>query len=91
MTSLYNPSVPTFSQTVKAIGGVLEKANEHFAASCANPDDIVNARLIGDMAPFHFQIECVVHHSVWALDTVKNGVFNPPSLLGEMPFPTYAR
>jgi hypothetical protein len=86
MTSLYNPSVPTFSQTVKAIGGVLEKANEHFAASCANPDDIVNARLIGDMAPFHFQIEFVVHHSVWALDTVKNGVFNPPSLLGEMPF-----
>jgi hypothetical protein len=24
----------------------------------------VDARLFDDMAPFHFQIECVAHHSV---------------------------
>ena len=86
MITLYDLAVPTFSQTVSAIGGVLEKANAHCAKLRADPDDFVNARLIDDMAPLHFQIECVVHHSVWALETVKNGVFDPPVLVGEMPF-----
>ena len=38
------------------------------------------------MAPFHFQIECVAHHSVWALEAVKTGVFAPPALVGPIPF-----
>jgi hypothetical protein len=38
------------------------------------------------MAPFHFQIEALVHHSVWGLEAVKTGVFAPPALIGAMPF-----
>ena len=38
------------------------------------------------MAPFHFQIEALVHHSVWGLEAVRNGVFAPPALIGRMPY-----
>ena len=46
----------------------------------------MHARLIADMAPFHFQIEALSHHSVWGLEAVKTGVFAPPALIGAMPF-----
>jgi hypothetical protein len=77
-TSLYDLSVPTFLQTVKAIGGFLDVAVSHCAATRTDPDDFVHARLIDDMAPFHFQIEAAWHHSVWGLKAVKTGVFARP-------------
>jgi uncharacterized protein len=85
-TSLYDLSVPTFLQTVSAVAGFLDRAARHRAETGANPDDFVNARLFDDMAPFHFPIEALVHHSVWGLEAVKNGVFAPPALVGRMPF-----
>ena len=85
-TSLYDLSVPTFQQTVSAVGGFLDRAATHCVDTRSDPDDFVNARLIADMAPFHFQIECVVHHSVWGLEAVKNGAFAPPALVGRVPF-----
>jgi hypothetical protein len=85
-TSLYDLSVPTFLQTVNAVAGFLDRAATHCAETGADPDDFVDARLFDDMAPFHFQIECVAHHSVWGLEAVKNGAFAPPALLGPIPF-----
>jgi uncharacterized protein len=85
-TSLYDLSVPTFLQTVSAVAGFLDRAARHCAEISANPDDLVHARLFPDMAPFHFQIEALVHHSVWGLEAVKSGVFAPPALVGAMPF-----
>jgi uncharacterized protein len=85
-TSLYDLSVPTFLQTVSAVGGFLDRAATHCAETGADPDDFVDARLFDDMAPFHFQIECVAHHSVWGLKAVKTGVFAPPALVGPVPF-----
>ena len=38
------------------------------------------------MAPFHFQIEAAWHHAVWGLEAVKTGVFDPPALVGPVPF-----
>ncbi|KAK4032021.1 DUF1993 domain-containing protein [Parachaetomium inaequale] len=81
-TLLYDLSVPTFLQTVSAVGGFLDRAATHCAETGADPDDYVNARLFHDMAPFRFQVECVAHHSVWALEAVKTGVFAPPALVG---------
>jgi len=86
MTPLYDLSVPTFLQTLRAVSGFLQRAADHCAETGAAPDDFVNARLIADMAPFHFQIEALVHHSVSGLEAVKTGVFAPPPLIGEMPF-----
>src|SRR5580692_13056015 len=85
-TSLYELSVPTFSQTMSAIAGFLDRAAMHCSEIGTDPDDFVDARLIDDMAPFHFQIEAVAHHSVWGLEAVKNGVFAPPALVGPIPF-----
>lgn len=85
-TSLYDLSVPTFLQTVNAVAGVLDRAATHCARTGADPDDFVDARLINDMAPFHFQIECVWHHSVWGVEAVKTGAFTPPALVGPVPF-----
>jgi len=86
MTPLFDLSVPTFLQTLRAVSGFLQRAADHCAETGADPDDFVNARLIADMAPFHFQIEALVHHSVSGLEAVKTGVFAPPPLIGEMPF-----
>ena len=85
-TSLYDLSVPTFLQTVRAVGGFLDRAAKHCAETGADPDDFVQARLFDDMAPFHFQIEAAWHHSVWGLEAVKVGVFAPPALVGPVPF-----
>lgn len=85
-TSLYDLSVPTFLQTVSAVGGFLDRAAAHCAETGAEADDLVDARLFHDMAPFHFQIECVVNYSVWGLEAMRTGAFTPPPLVGSVPF-----
>jgi uncharacterized protein len=85
-TSLYDLSVASYLQTVRAVAGFFVRASKQCAETGADPDDFVGARLFGDMAPFHFQIECVYHHSVWALEAVKSGLFAPPALVGPIPF-----
>ncbi|MEZ5833618.1 MAG: DUF1993 domain-containing protein [Dongiaceae bacterium] len=85
-TTLYDLSVPTFLQTVRAVGGFLDRAVQHCAEIGADPDDFVQIRLFEDMAPFHFQIEAAWHHAVWGLEAAKTGVFAPPALVGPVPF-----
>lgn len=84
--SLYDLSVPTFLQTVRAIGAFLDRAATHCAEAGTDPDDFVNARLFADMAPLHFQVEAACHHSVWAVEALKTGAFAPPALVGPIPF-----
>jgi hypothetical protein len=49
--SLYDLSVPTFLQTVKAVGGFLDRAVRHCSETRADPDDFVLARLFDEMPP----------------------------------------
>ncbi|WP_119459748.1 DUF1993 domain-containing protein [Rhodospirillaceae bacterium SYSU D60014] len=84
--SLYDLSVLTFLQTMRAVSGVLDRATKHCAETGADSNDFVRARLYPDMAPFHFQIEALKNHAVWGLEAVKTGVFAPPPLVGAMPF-----
>jgi hypothetical protein len=85
-TSLYDLSVPTYLQTVSAVSAFLDRTASHCAEAGFRPDTFVSQRLFVDMAPFHFQIECVSHHSYSALEAVKTGVFDPPPLRGAIPF-----
>lgn len=85
-TSLFDMSVPTFLQTVKAVGGFLDRAITHCQQTGTDPDDFVNTRLFPDMAPFFFQIECVDNYSVWGLEAMRSGAFAPPDLVGMVPF-----
>src|SRR5450631_3762299 len=84
--SFYDLSVATFLQTVKAVGGFLDRAVRHCSEAQADQDDYVHARLFDDVAPFHFQIEAAWHLSVWGLEAVETGVFTPPALVGPVPF-----
>jgi len=85
-TSLYDLSVPTFLQTVRAVAGFLDRAVAHCTQTGTDPDAFVSARLYPDMAPFHFQIEALSHHAAWGVETLRTGVFDPPGLVGAMPF-----
>src|ERR1700751_3624073 len=85
-TTHYDLSVPTFLQTVRAVGGFIDRAARHCAEIGADPDDFVQARLFQAMAPLHFQIEAAWHHAVGGLEAAKAGVFAPPSLVGPDPF-----
>lgn len=84
--SLYDLSVPTFLQTVSAVAGFLDRTASYCGETGANLEEMVQARLFPDMAPFHFQIEALTHHAVWGLMAAKSGVFAPPPLVGAMPF-----
>src|SRR5438270_13558127 len=84
--SFYDLSVPTFLQTVRAIGGFLDRAAIHCADTGIDPDGFVRARLYDDMAPFHFQVEAAWHHAVSGLEAARTGVFEPPGLVGPVPF-----
>lgn len=85
-TSLYDLSVPTFLQTVRAVGGFLDRTVRHCTDTGADPEGFVNERLYPDMAPFHFQIEAAWHHAVWGLEAARTGAFTPPALVGPVPF-----
>jgi uncharacterized protein len=85
-TTLFDISVPTFLQTVRAVGGFLDKAAAHCNATGADPDDLVTARLYPDMAPFWFQIECVDNYSVWGIEAMRSGSWTPPDLAQVIPF-----
>ena len=41
-TSLYDLSLPTFLQTVRAVGGILDRVVTHCAETGADPDDFVS-------------------------------------------------
>lgn len=84
--SFYDLSVPTFLQTVRAVGGVLDRTTAHCAETGGDPEAFVDARLYEDMAPFHFQIEAAWHHAVWGLEAARTGAFVPPALVGPVPF-----
>ena len=84
--TLYDLSVPTFLQTLRAFSGVMDRAAKHCAETGTGPESLVSARLYPDMAPFHFQIEAVKNHAVWGLEAVRTGVFAPPALAGAVPF-----
>lgn len=84
--SLYDLGVPSFLQTVRAVGAFLDRAAAHCAAAGTDPDAFVDARLVDDMAPFHFQIEAAWHHSVWGIEALRTGHFAPPALVGPVPF-----
>jgi hypothetical protein len=85
-TSLFNLSVPTYLQTVRSIGACLDKAVVHCSEVGIDPDEFVEARLVSDMAPFWFQIECLDNYSVWGLDAIRHSTFNPPDLVVVTPF-----
>lgn len=78
-TNFYDVSVGTYLQIVNATMGVMAKGAEHCAANGIDLADVVADRLVEDMADFHFQAVCVVHHSLGAIKGMQSGEFKPPT------------
>jgi len=56
-TELYDLTVPVFQRGFKAMAGFLEKARAHADANGIAHEDLLTARLYGDMAPLTSQIQ----------------------------------
>ena len=76
--SLYDLSVASYLQTLGGVAGFLDRGLDHCRETGIDPEEIVETRLFPDMFPFRFQIWSVAHHSIGAIEGVKQGVFNPP-------------
>ena len=54
--SIYQASVPVFAQGLRALLGILGKAQAHVEARAIDPTALLQARLYPDMLPFNRQI-----------------------------------
>ena len=77
--SLYDISVANYLQILGAISGVLDKGKAHAEANGIDLSELVDTRLIEDMAPLRFQMISTAHHSLGAINGIKAGVFTPPA------------
>jgi hypothetical protein len=75
---LYDLSVANYLQTLAGVVGFLDKGLAHFTANGVDLDEVVETRLIPDMFPLRFQVQSIAHHSLGAIEGVKNGLFQPP-------------
>jgi uncharacterized protein len=55
--SMYQASVPSFIQGLKALSGMLDKAEAHCTAKKIDPAAMIGARLIVDMFPLTRQVQ----------------------------------
>lgn len=84
--SLYDISVGNYLQTLNAVSGFLGRGLSHCQDNGIDPNEVVEARLYGDMLPFRFQIVSVCHHSLNAIKAVKAGEMGPPGAVGELDY-----
>lgn len=82
--SLYDAVVPTNLQILRAVDGLVDKAE----AFCAEQDkpfaELIDARLAPDMLPFGYQVKACTAHSAGAIAGVQAGTFSPD----RTPWPT---
>jgi uncharacterized protein len=75
--SLYAATVPSYLQILRAVSGLLDKAEVFCNEKGIASDEIIQARLADDMQPFAYQVKSTAVHSVGAIDGVRRGVFSP--------------
>ena len=78
--SLSNISVKTYLQLLPAASNIMQKAKAHFEEEGTNLQEIVDMRLYEDMATFSFQVFSIAHHSLGAINALKDGEFGPPNM-----------
>lgn len=86
--SLYDLSIPSYLQTLTAVGGFLEKGAAFCESAGKDSAELVSARLIADMQPLRFQIISVAQHSRGAVEGAMKGLFGPPSDPGTADYKT---
>ena len=77
--SFHEASVGTYTQVLASVANIMDKGAAFAAENDIDPQTIVAHRLSEDMMPFHFQIVSTCHHSLGALNGMRDGCFTPPS------------
>ena len=77
---LSDASIKTYQQLLPAASNILSKARAHFEENGTDLQEIVQMKLYEDMATFAFQIFSIMHHSVGAINALKEGEFAPPNM-----------
>ena len=76
--TLYDATVSGYIRTLNSISNVMAKGRSYYHEHALDVESIPDERLCGDMLPFSFQINSIVHHSIEAIDGVKTGKFGVP-------------
>lgn len=84
--SLYDATVASFLQTTSSVATILDRGLAYSKEHSIEPQEVVDTRLIHDMQPFRFQIVSVAHHSIGAIEGVKNGTFSPPPSMHDLDY-----
>jgi uncharacterized protein len=75
--SLYAATVPSYCQILRAVAGLIDKAEAFCSDKRLTPQDILEARLAADMHPFAYQVKSTTVHSLGAIEGVRKGTFSP--------------
>jgi uncharacterized protein len=75
--TLHAALIPGWLQTLGAVSGLLGKAEAHCAQHGLAPADLIEARLIGDMNAFSYQVKSCMVHSRYAIEGVRVGTCSP--------------
>src|SRR3984893_8292559 len=75
--SLYAATVPSYLQILRAVSGLLDKAEVFCNQQGIASHEIIHARLAEDMQPFAYQVKSTAVHSLGAIEGVRRGVFSP--------------
>jgi hypothetical protein len=75
--SLYEATVPSYLQSLRATISWLEKAEAFANVAGLTEADMMEAKLADDMFPFNRQVRACAMHSQGALEGAFKGVFSP--------------
>ena len=84
--SIYDLSVGSYLQTLGGIAGVLQKGADYAAENELDLEGVVETRLYPDMLPFRFQVISVFHHSLGAINGMREGLFTPPPSMPDLDY-----
>ncbi|MGD9810474.1 MAG: DUF1993 family protein [Sphingobium sp.] len=75
--SLYDATVATWLQIIKAARAIIVKAQDHCAENGVDEKELLASRLAPDMFALNWQIKAMSRHSRFALEGVRAGSFSP--------------
>lgn len=75
--SLYDAVIPSQLQVLRAVSGLLDKAQAFIAEQGMAESEVIEARIAPDMLSFAKQVQWVSTHSLGALEGLRRGWFSP--------------
>jgi hypothetical protein len=82
--SLYDATIPSNLQILRAIDALLDKAEAFATEKGIEPAALIDAKLADDMLPFGYQVKACTTHSKGGIEGVRCGTFSPD----RSPWPT---